>query len=505
MKKMKTRNKILISILFIICLFLLKNGNEVNAANYIWPVGGSNYGETYIEYWYKDRNYDSTAYDKKYNYAPYEQTYSAKEYHYGVDITGIKGKKYELVSIANGKVVATSAERWYYAGLNFPDRNKRKSSNDGGGYGNYVVIQESSTGKCFLYAHLKGGSITVKKGDTVKVGQKIGVMGSSGDSGHMHLHFEVRKSLKTTTTSNGGNLVSTTGYNIQTENPVNYIGSAPQVKLNSDSGNKNDTESAPQITVKPAKRTKITYTRYTNYRQINVYFDKAVTVKTAPTITVTVGNETKTAKYTGISKDNKKITYKIEYDQYDMFTSGKMYVKCTGNVIDKTDGKSSVNCTFSNITIGELSAYKINNTFSEIVNNNVGDVNNDGKVSSIDSSIVWTIYIKNAVNQKLTSIEKEYMKKADVNKDGTVDTIDASLILTYYAETSTGLSDENAKKIIKCDISGDQTVTVKDYNLLQKAVKNGVYNEKYDLDGNKLVDKYDLLYFRSVLKDNGNR
>lgn len=61
----------------------------------------------------------------------------------------------------------------------------------GGGYGNYVVIQHSD-GNYTLYGHMYENSITVKAGESVKQGQVIGKMGTSGDSSGTHLHFEFR-------------------------------------------------------------------------------------------------------------------------------------------------------------------------------------------------------------------------------------------------------------------------------------------------------------------------
>ena len=58
-----------------------------------------------------------------------------------------------------------------------------------GTYGQKVVINHSN-GYETVYAHL--ASITVSVGDVVEQGQQIGVMGSTGRSTGVHLHFEVR-------------------------------------------------------------------------------------------------------------------------------------------------------------------------------------------------------------------------------------------------------------------------------------------------------------------------
>ena len=59
-----------------------------------------------------------------------------------------------------------------------------------GTYGNRVVVDHKNGYKT-TYAHLS--SISVKVGDVVPQGSKLGIMGSTGRSTGTHLHFEVEK------------------------------------------------------------------------------------------------------------------------------------------------------------------------------------------------------------------------------------------------------------------------------------------------------------------------
>ena len=73
-------------------------------------------------------------------------------------------------------------------------------------FGNYVVVDHGD-GKQTLYAHSK--SLNVKKGDVVKKGQQLGLMGDTGNVTGPHLHFEVR--------------IKKSDGSVSRENPLNYV------------------------------------------------------------------------------------------------------------------------------------------------------------------------------------------------------------------------------------------------------------------------------------------
>ncbi|MFK4998969.1 M23 family metallopeptidase [Bacillus sp. N9] len=99
--------------------------------------------------------------------------------HKGIDIA--RPSNYTIKAADNGVVVSAG---W-----------------DNGGYGNKIVIDHQN-GMRTVYAHLD--SVGVSAGQTVEKGAAIGVMGSTGHSTGVHLHFEVYKNGKL-------------------ENPVNYF------------------------------------------------------------------------------------------------------------------------------------------------------------------------------------------------------------------------------------------------------------------------------------------
>ncbi len=99
--------------------------------------------------------------------------YSSGRYHGAVDFgaSGVNGMP--VVAVADGYVVSTAA--WTTS------------------YGNHILIAHAN-GLYTLYAHGQAGSICVSQGQTVKKGQQIMRVGSTGNSSGPHLHFEVRTS-----------------------------------------------------------------------------------------------------------------------------------------------------------------------------------------------------------------------------------------------------------------------------------------------------------------------
>ena len=95
---------------------------------------------------------------------------SDAEFHPGIDFKGNKGD--DARCTANGTVV--------FAGW-------------AGGYGNCVRIAHTNNLET-LYGHLS--RISVRVGQDVTAGQKIGEVGSTGRSTGTHLHYEIRKNGK---------------------------------------------------------------------------------------------------------------------------------------------------------------------------------------------------------------------------------------------------------------------------------------------------------------------
>ena len=136
---------------------------DVGSGEYGWPVPGHT---TISDPW-----------------GPRICPFHGKEIHTGVDIadSSINGAK--VYASEAGKVTA-------YA------------NGTAGGYGNCVVIEHSNGWKT-AYCHLS--KILVKTGDTVKRGDLIGKVGSTGDSTGAHLHWSLFKGGKLPYADKNGN------------------------------------------------------------------------------------------------------------------------------------------------------------------------------------------------------------------------------------------------------------------------------------------------------------
>ncbi len=91
-------------------------------------------------------------------------------FHAGIDIAGCKNR-----------TISAS-----YEGVVIDRRNNT------GGFGNAIIIEHNINGKIYrtLYAHLERPA-SVNIGERVQTGQPIGIMGTTGYSTGVHLHFEI--------------------------------------------------------------------------------------------------------------------------------------------------------------------------------------------------------------------------------------------------------------------------------------------------------------------------
>ena len=90
----------------------------------------------------------------------------------------------------------------------------KKSTAPGGGFGNYVILLHKIDGKFYttLYAHMKDGSIKVKKGQKIEAGTMLGKMGTTGMSTGKHLHWELRLGKQHVWDANGKNYIEPIGF-----------------------------------------------------------------------------------------------------------------------------------------------------------------------------------------------------------------------------------------------------------------------------------------------------
>jgi len=94
--------------------------------------------------------------------------------HEGQDMFAPAGTP--LVAVRDGRVVETG---------------------DDGGRGNYIAIWSREARSTFLYLHMLRPA-PLARGDSVRMGQRVGRVGCTGSCWGDHLHFEVRRGRGTT-------------------------------------------------------------------------------------------------------------------------------------------------------------------------------------------------------------------------------------------------------------------------------------------------------------------
>jgi len=136
------------------------------------PVNYGNNGLAEINFNFfsqkESRNYISQGYGSTYfslfNYAD--------NWHNGIDIVAKYGAP--VLAAASGGVVAVgNQDNFCY---------KR-------GFGKFVAVKNDGLGLILFYAHL--GTVNVKVGEQIKLGGRIGTIGTTGYETGTHLHFSV--------------------------------------------------------------------------------------------------------------------------------------------------------------------------------------------------------------------------------------------------------------------------------------------------------------------------
>lgn len=96
---------------------------------------------------------------------------SGSPFHKGLDFT--PGEGTPIYAIADGVVTV--------------------AQNDAGGLGTHVIIQHEVGGQNIqsVYAHMLYGSTPLQVGDSIRVGDFLGLVGNTGQSYGAHLHLEI--------------------------------------------------------------------------------------------------------------------------------------------------------------------------------------------------------------------------------------------------------------------------------------------------------------------------
>ncbi|MBQ6840982.1 MAG: LysM peptidoglycan-binding domain-containing protein [Bacilli bacterium] len=123
-----------------------------------------------------NKSYISSSYGKRRFYNKQTGKYIT-DFHDGIDMTSGK----QVIALADGVVIDCQNDIRGYS--------EKEAS------GNFVLLKHNGN-HYTIYAHMKYGSVIVKKNENVKKGQVIGEKGNTGFSTGAHLHLGIKENGK---------------------------------------------------------------------------------------------------------------------------------------------------------------------------------------------------------------------------------------------------------------------------------------------------------------------
>lgn len=93
-----------------------------------------------------------------------------------------------LYAVADGTVARVVDNR-----PDIPPKSHNPRLVQPGDYGGNQVVLKIGPGRYACYAHIQQGSVRVRRGQHVRVGQRIGLVGNSGNTTAPHLHFGIQR------------------------------------------------------------------------------------------------------------------------------------------------------------------------------------------------------------------------------------------------------------------------------------------------------------------------
>jgi hypothetical protein len=93
-----------------------------------------------------------------------------------------------LYAVANGTVVSTVDNK-----PDIPPSSHNPDLQTPRDFGGNSVLLRIGPGRYACYAHIKRGTVRVRRGQRVRVGQQVGLVGNSGNTTGPHLHFGIQR------------------------------------------------------------------------------------------------------------------------------------------------------------------------------------------------------------------------------------------------------------------------------------------------------------------------